>query len=142
MTIEECVANKAFLTRDAKVYSVTGMAIFDAARFENGESLWSNSDGFVARIKASLPSISERVPEGAMITNCPYCNGKGRRKFVTTAGLYDEACFACLGTGVANDKQLAIIARVRRLVQEAVTVREHALAYHEAEADKADGWRP
>lgn len=39
MTIEECVANKAFLTRDAKVYSVTGMAIFDAARFENGESL-------------------------------------------------------------------------------------------------------
>lgn len=27
-------------------------------------------------------------------------------------------------------------------IKEAVTVREHALAYHEAEADKADGWRP
>jgi hypothetical protein len=65
MTIEECVANKAFLTRDAKVYSVTGMAIFDAARFENGESFWSNSDGFAARLKRAYQAFLKEFGGGA-----------------------------------------------------------------------------
>lgn len=42
----------------------------------------------------------------------------------------------------AEREGMSMRCMVRRLVQDALTVREHALAYHEAEADKADGWRP
>lgn len=66
---------------------------------------------------------------------CPDCKGKGRRKFVTTAGLYNETCVACLGTGVANQWQLAKIARGqelrRRRIEAGQTVRDtaHALGF-------------